>query len=262
MLTTNFRQEGDEKFYDLLTRVRYNCVDRNAVELLKSRELVPTDDVIRLYSTNNEVDAYNNKMFYQLDQKTEQRYEMFIDGDPTYVKNFLNNSLFVQDLRIRQNARVMLLINVDLGLNYLCNGSLGTVIGYEGKYPIVKFDNGVTHTVRNTTISQHEKILSHDGKLVNGEQLLHVEQVPLKLAYAVSIHKSQGQTFDNAYIDCSRSFAFGQVYVALSRVKSLDGVYINGFEPHKSRCEPTMVEWYVELEKAHKERQDEFAGVF
>lgn len=254
MLTTNFRQGDDARFYDILTRVRYNCVNQSTIDLLKTRELAPTDDVIRLYSTNHEVDSYNDAMYEKLDLETEKEYSMFIDGEPTYVKNFLNNSLFIQELKLRQNARVMLLSNEEIDGVYLCNGSLGTITNFDdGGFPIVQFDSGTTQTIRTKTISISEKIYdAEEDKIINGDELLHVEQVPLKLAYAVSIHKSQGQTFDKAYIDCSRAFAYGQVYVALSRVKSLDGVYIRGFQSHKSRCEQQMVNWYIELEKTAK----------
>jgi ATP-dependent exoDNAse (exonuclease V) alpha subunit len=247
ILTTNHRQAEDNKFYDILTRVRYNYVNRETVELLKTRELVPADNVIRLYSTNSEVDKHNDRMFNQLDPKTEQAYKMFIDGEPSYVQNFLKHSLWVEDLKLRENTRVMFLANEEK----LCNGSLGTIIEFVGGYPRVKFDCGITQVVTKKTIEQYEKTRI-DGKTVNGEKLLYVEQVPLKLAYAVSIHKSQGQTFDNAYIDCSRVFTHGQVYVALSRVKSLAGVFVTGFEANRSRCEQTMVDWYIELEKAAK----------
>ena len=76
----------------------------------------------------------------------------------------------------------------------------------------------------------------------------------LALAYAVTIHKSQGQTFDSVYVDCSKIFTYGQVYVALSRCKKLDGLFIKGFNANKSRCQPEMVDWYIKIEKECKEK--------
>ena len=253
MLTTNFRQGHDNAFYDILTRIRYDCVNQKVVDLLKSRDVEPGENTIRLYSTNNEVDAYNQKMYCKLDSKTEKKYNMLIYGEPAYVNNFLKNSLYAQELLFRKNARVILIANLEIDDVYLCNGSLGTLVGYDDGFPRVRFDCGVTETITIYTTSQKEKSYNENGEIVYGDELLHVEQIPLKLAWAVSIHKSQGQTFDNAYIDCLRVFAFGQIYVALSRVKSLDGIYIKNFDIRRSLCEPTMVDWYIELEKKAKE---------
>lgn len=257
LLTTNHRQNIDSDFYDMLTRIRYNCINSKTIELLKKRELEPNDKVIRLYSTNNEVDNYNDSMFEKLDKKTTHRYYMKIDGDQSIVNNFIKNSLFEQILELRQNARVMLLINKEVDNQYFCNGSLGTVIGFIGDLPIVKFDNGKTLTIQKYIMQQFERNYNDNGEIVNGRELLYMEQIPLKLAYAISIHKSQGQTFDNVYVDCSKIFTFGQVYVALSRAKSLNGLFIKGFNVNKSRCEPKMVEWYIKIEKENKRKLKE-----
>lgn len=257
LLTTNHRQDGDSAFYDILTRIRYNCVNQKVVDLLKEREIEPNEKVIRLYSTNNEVDNYNDLMFEKLDKKTTHRYYMNIDGEPSVVNNFLKNSLFEEVLELRQNARVMLLVNKDIDGTYLCNGSLGTVVGFNGDLPIIEFDCGLTMTIETYVMQQFEKTFNEKGEPEKGKELLYMEQMPLKLAYAISIHKSQGQTFDNIYVDCSRIFTFGQVYVALSRAKSLNGLYIKNFNANKSRCEPKMVQWYIQIEKETKNKLKE-----
>lgn len=254
LLTTNHRQNEDSAFYDILTRIRYNCVNQKVVDLLKEREIEPNEKVIRLYSTNNEVDNYNDLMFEKLDKKTTHRYYMNIDGEQSIVNNFLKNSLFEEVLELRQNARVMLLVNKDIDGTYLCNGSLGTVVGFNGDLPIIEFDCGLTITIETYVMQQFEKVFNDKGEPEKGKELLYMEQMPLKLAYAISIHKSQGQTFDNIYVDCSRIFTFGQVYVALSRSKSLNGLYIKNFNANKSRCEPKMVEWYIQIEKETKNK--------
>lgn len=255
LLTTSHRQGNDVDFYDILTRIRYNCVNQKVVDLLKERELEPNDKVIRLYSTNNEVDNYNDLMFEKLDKKTTHKFKMTIYGEQSIVNNFLKNSLFEEYLELRVNARVMLLVNKEVDSKYFCNGSLGTVIGFKGNTPIVQFDNGETINIENYIMQQFEKVYNDNDEPEKGKELLYMEQIPLKLAYAISIHKSQGQTFDNIYVDCSRIFTYGQVYVALSRARSLDGLYIKGFNANKSRCEPKMVEWYIEIERQTKNKE-------
>ena len=89
LLTTNFRQENDVEFFDVLTRIRYNCVNQRTIDILKKRELEPNEKVIRLYSTNNEVDNYNDLMFEKLDKKTTHKYRLTIDGEQSIVNNFL-----------------------------------------------------------------------------------------------------------------------------------------------------------------------------
>ena len=252
LLTTNFRQENDVEFFDILTRIRYNCVNQKTIDILKKRELEPNEKVIRLYSTNNEVDNYNDLMFEKLNKKTTHKYRMTIDGEQSIVNNFLKNSLFEEVLELRQNARVMLLVNKEVDNKYFCNGSLGTVIGFNDNLPIVEFDNGETLVIDNYVMQQFEKVYNDNGEVENGKELLYMEQIPLKLAYAISIHKSQGQTFDSVYVDCSKIFTYGQVYVALSRCKKLDGLFIKNFNANKSRCQPEMVDWYIKIEKENK----------
>lgn len=255
LLTTNHRQDSDTKFYDLLTKIRYNMADNEVVSILKGREKNPDEKAIRLYSTNNEAAIYNNKMFSKLDKSTTHKYDMYISGDSGVVNNFLKNSLFEEHLELRLNARVMLLINKEVGKKYFCNGSLGTVVGFKKDKPIVCFDGLGELAIDTHIIQQYERITGEDGLTRNGEELLYMEQIPLKLAYAITIHKSQGQTFTSAVVDCSRIFTCGQVYVALSRIKSLDGLFIKGFTINKSRCDPTMVEWYKELEEKSKDEE-------
>ena len=102
------------------------------------------------------------------------------------------------------------------------NGSLGMVIGFlkdaRGGWPIVEFENGNVVTMKRA-----------DWEMMDGDDVLaSVSQVPLRCAWAITIHKSQGMTLDSAIMDLSRTFAPGMGYVALSRVEKLDGLYLNG----------------------------------
>ena len=98
------------------------------------------------------------------------------------------------------------------------NGSLGTVIGFEYGEPIVKFNNGRTVQIKADSWSLK------DGEFIHAT----IKQIPLKLAWAITVHKSQGMTLDGAEIDLGKAFVEGMGYVALSRVKSLDSLYLKG----------------------------------
>ena len=118
-------------------------------------------------------------------------------------------------LDICEGAQVMLIYNIDTCAG-LANGSRGVVTGFINDFPLVKFLNGA------------EKVIDYFTWKVekDDEIVMTIKQVPLKVAYAITIHKMQGSTLDYAEIDLSEIFASGQAYVALSRVKSLNGLSI------------------------------------
>ena len=123
-------------------------------------------------------------------------------------------------LQLCKGAQVMLTINLDIEGGFV-NGSRGVVIGFDKELPIVKFLNGET-----LVIDYHEWIVEESG-----DKLLNIIQIPLKVAFAYSVHKAQGSTLDYVEIDLGDIFECGQAYVALSRVKRLEGLSIKNFKP-------------------------------
>ena len=150
------------------------------------------------------------------------------------INTHKKNCIAPQVLQICIGAQVMLLCNayIDQGL---ANGSRGVVIRFENDLPIVKFLNG-----NEIEIGYHTwEIVEHD------KQIMTISQIPLILAYALTIHKSQGCTLDYAEIDLSEIFEYGQAYVALSRVKELKGLSIRGsINFNKIQAHPKAVEFY------------------
>ncbi len=130
----------------------------------------------------------------------------------------------------------MLLKNLDMQ-NGLANGSRGIVTRFVGDMPVVRFLNG------------EERVIDHANWEVeeNDKKILRAQQLPLKVAYAISIHKSQGCSLDYAEIDLSGVFEYGQAYVALSRVKSLDGLSIIDIDYDYIQAHPEAVEYYESL---------------
>ena len=140
-------------------------------------------------------------------------------------------------IALKNGVRVMLLTNLDFDKG-LINGSCGVVEEIDEDYVRVHFDNGIT-----------ENIEKHDFEFYNNEILVAVrKQYPLRLAYGITIHKSQGMSLDKLVVDCSQIFEKGQVYVALSRIKTLNGLYLHNFNPKKVMVDEKVSEFYKNLQ--------------
>jgi ATP-dependent DNA helicase PIF1 len=121
-------------------------------------------------------------------------------------------------------------------MDLLCNGSQGIITRFENNLPIVKYTNGL-EILMNYHIWQSENIIG-----------VGISQIPLILSWSISIHKAQGSTLDFVELDIGSSiFEYGQTYVALSRVKSLEGLYISEFHPKKIKVSKKVQEFYSKL---------------
>lgn len=210
-LTRVFRQ-SNTRFVELLSRIRFGEFTDEDVELLLDREIpVPAeygDNYVRLFSTNAQVDGLNSEKLKEIDSK-EHTFKAKTKGGSQYT-----TFRFPEELKVKVGAYVMLLVNkVPKGLY---NGSTGIVREIEETRVHVEFDNGVSLWVKSTVEE------SGTAKRV---------QIPLKLAWAITIHKSQGQQFERLYCDFDRMFAEGQAYTMLSRAVSLDGLFLENFDP-------------------------------
>ena len=215
-LKTNHRQAEDRIFFDLLMKLRINISYSNEeLILLQERIKKPVDksSVIHLYSTNNKVDTHNITELMKLpgQMKTFTAIE-------TGNTNLLKDLLVPKILNLKIGARVMTLINRPEGNFY--NGNIGTVKEItDSKDIIIDLDNGFTITVEKHTFE-----INPFGFL----PLATRTQYPLRLAYAASIHKSQGQTFDGGYVSVENMFAPHMAYVMMSRFRNLNNVYMDG----------------------------------
>ena len=137
-------------------------------------------------------------------------------------------------LNLKEGAQVMCVVN--MCDKQLVNGSQGEVIGFVHGLPLVKFKNGITQLMEYHSWKSDE---------IPG---LEIQQIPLILSWAITIHKSQGLTLDSAIIDIGKDiFADGQSYVALSRLKSLDGLYLINYDHNKFMTNPKVKEFYSRL---------------
>lgn len=248
VLTKNYRQK-EKDFIKVLSDMRVNALTDEDIKFLQNRDFMYDDDlseVLHIFATNNEADGYNNMMLRRVDSKEYHLYAF--DGvyrnkklvtTPTTVretnmfKRIDNVCNADKDIVLKNCARVMLLINLDFEKG-LINGSCGTVMEIDDEYVNVLFDNGVT-----------AKIQQHDFEFYNNEELVAVrKQFPLRLAYGITIHKSQGMSLDKLVVDCSRIFEKGQAYVACSRIKTSDGLYLRNFTPERVMVDQKVVDFY------------------
>jgi len=263
-----FRQT-DEIYSTILNQIREGKIKRKSNDLLLQYVGRPyaADLVVeptKLYPTRNKVEQINNNKMSSL-QTEEKEYpmkylkELEITRSEKEIRNqyddksiqmeldFLAGNLICDKLiKAKIGAQVMCVVNIKSaeGDTLICNGSQGIITAYCAftGCPRVKYNNGVEMVmIRNVWAS--DKIPG-----------IGVSQIPIILAWALTIHKSQGATLDTAEIDVgSGIFECGQTYVALSRVKSLDGLYLTSFDAQKIKINKKVKDFYEILTSYHKE---------
>lgn len=220
-LTEHHRQD-DKEFLEVLRSMRAGYLSDENRNVLLSRS-VDTNfdhadlDVPKLFTHNMNVDRLND---YELNRisGTRHTFEMKSHGAPPLVDQLKRGCLSPEFLHLKRGAQVMFTKN-SFTENYV-NGTVGVVTGFVGefKYPVVQLKNGKTIDVVPVSWS----IRAEDKELAS------IIQLPLRLAWAMTVHKSQGMTIDEAFVDLSNAFVCGQGYVALSRVRSLNGLHLGG----------------------------------
>ncbi len=218
-LQEQHRQDDNDKLLEILNAMRAGDVRRHHAEALLARADAepPEGEITQLHTVNIDVDKINLKKLDDL-SGDEYKYTQSTTGSNNYVENLQRSVLAPAELRLKDGAFVMAVKNSP-DKKYF-NGSLGEVVGFDvlTNYPMVKFRNGKTITMMPDTW----ELRDGDKKRAS------IVQIPLRLAWAITVHKSQGMTLDAARMDLSKAFVEGMGYVALSRVKNLDSLYLAG----------------------------------
>jgi len=238
-LTEQHRQVGDA-LLDLLEAMRRGDVNELHESALQERlrERRPGDLVVtRLYSHNMDVDAINQRHLQDISE-VSRTYAMQTSGQAAKVEQLVKSVLAPETLELKIGAEVMFVAN-NFPAGFV-NGTRGKVVAFVDNLPVVELANG-----REVKVERHSWKLEEDGKT-----RAEVAQLPLRLAWAITIHKSQGMSLDAAEIDLSRSFTPGMGYVALSRVRSMDGVYLTGVNQMALAMHPAIFEFDGELRDA------------
>ncbi len=239
-LTEQHRQVGDG-LLDLLEAMRRGDINELHEAMLQERlQRQPTQDghaVTRLYSHNVDVETINQHHLKAIERDAKV-YTMQKSGVAAKVEQLIKSVLAPAKLELKIGAEVMFVAN-NFGAGYV-NGTRGTVVDFDGDDPIVELKNG-----REIRVESYSWALEEDGR-----KRAEVTQLPLRLAWAITIHKSQGMSLDAAEIDLSRSFTPGMGYVALSRVRSMDGVFLKGINQMALIMHPYIFEFDVNLRNA------------
>lgn len=238
-ITEQHRQINDE-LLDLLQAMRKGDVNELHEASLQERlkEKRPGDLVVtRLYSHNNDVDAINDRHLRDL-PGMGKLYTSLVSGKTARVEQLQKFVLASEHLELKVGAEVMFVSN-NFPAGFV-NGTQGRVVDFADGLPIVRLKSG-----RELKVERHTWKLDEDGR-VRAE----IAQLPLRLAWAITIHKSQGMSLDAAEIDLSRSFTPGMGYVALSRVRSMDGIYLVGINRLALVMHPRIYDFDRELQLA------------
>lgn len=232
-LTEQHRQGADDNLLEILRSMRQGGVTPEQRRTLESRTgLNPDDSITKLYTHNVDVDALNNRKLAELEGHTHT-FRMSEKGRDWQVEKLKKNLLCPEKLELKIGAEVMFVAN-DFEAGFV-NGTRGRVIAFEQGDPVVETTDDLRIRVEEYTWRQ----FNETGEYVQAE----VSQVPLRLAWAVTIHKSQGMSLDAAEIDLSKAFVPGMGYVALSRVRSLEGLYLVGLGPQALQMDRDIYEF-------------------
>ena len=265
-LRTIFRQT-DPIYIEILSQVRTGNISPENIEILKNYVKREYDAekhngtfLTKLFPIRSRVDFINKLMFDKIEEPAQQYEIVRLRDCTTYIETgkpiepefrhtltrseqdaeleqLITNTPCIPGLELKRGATVMCTVNLDMD-HGICNGAQGTVIDFVGhdNRPVVRFSNGITMTIG-----------PHSWQSTDFPTIA-ISQFPLQLAWALTIHKIQGATLGMAQIDAgSNIFEYGQTYVALSRIQSLDGLYLAGFNPNKIKANPKVTAFYESI---------------
>lgn len=238
-----FRQK-DKAFIEMLSEIRNGMVSRKCEELLRSLERPPKSpspeySTVRLFPLRSQVEAYNEMVLDGL-RGPIHVFRATNTGSVEYM-HALNRLNAAEILRLKAGASVMLIKNLT---ESLVNGSIGKITSFE---PSTGLPN-VTFTVDSCPCTITVQPESWNVETYDGAILATRTQIPLALAYCMSIHKSQGLTFHSVSIDMRKIFESGQAYVALSRASSLEGLQVLNYDPKRIIINPKVREFNRSIE--------------
>lgn len=250
-ISEQHRQE-DELLLSLLTSIRRGEIEDDHYTLLREQIDIAYPDIepTKLYTHNVDVDTVNTKELSKL-AGVAKSYKMIGRGNKVLQESLVRNCLSPQTLVLKEEAMVMCTKN-NFEAGYV-NGTLARVVGfdpYEGS-PIIE-----TADKRRIIIEPVSWEITEDKKIIAS-----IEQVPLRLAWAITVHKSQGMSLDAVEVDLAKSFVYGQGYVALSRVRTLAGLKVLGMNPNALMVDPKIIAQDERFRHESEAAEETFTGL-
>lgn len=255
-LTHVYRQQ-DQAFIDILNHVRDGVPTAEDLTRLNARckpMFIPKaeEGYIRLTTHNRMADSYNDNELHKLSGK---RYVFKAEIEKEFPESSYPADV---NLELKQGAQVMFIKNDPSPSHLYYNGRIGHVVGFEEGKIIVKCPgDDYTISVEPAEWENTRYAINEETKVIEPQVLGVFRQYPLRLAWAITIHKSQGLTFEHAIIDASASFASGQVYVALSRCKSLEGLVLASQIQPRNIIGDARVNDYIARQQSEAEKSIE-----
>ena len=252
-LQKKFRQD-DNILISILDEIRSGHVSDTSYEILNSRhhkeldiDFTPT----KLYTHNIDVDRINNDELNNINNPAHS-FKYKSEGTAKNIEKIFKSSLVLEEITLKQDAVVMFIKN---------NHEQGYVNGTTGV--VVDFDKETGLPIVKTSYGSLIKAALEDWSIENdsGNIVAKVSQVPLKLAWAITIHKSQGMTLDSAEIDLSKTFEVGQGYVALSRIKNIDGLRLMGLNDKALTVDSLILHIDDRIKAASQNASDEIEAI-
>lgn len=237
-------RQHDNEFITLLNKVRDNQLDNECLQILNSRyipELKPSEGYITLTTHNYQADDINNTRLSELNGKS-LIFNAMIEG-------VFPQSLYPckEDLELKIGAQVMFVKNDPNPEKAYYNGKIGKLTDYNENTGELTVTCGNEHIPVTPVRWQNlDYTLNESTQAIEEKEIGSFTQIPLRLAWAVTIHKSQGLTFDKLVVDARQAFAHGQVYVALSRCTSLEGLVLKTKLDAKTLVGDGIVDYFVE----------------
>jgi len=252
-LQKKFRQD-DNVLITILDEIRSGNVSANSYDILNSRhhkELNIDFSPTKLYTHNVDVDRINNEELSKINNLSHL-FQYKSEGSAKNVEKIFKSSLVLEEISLKKGAVVMFIKN---------NHEQGFVNGTTGV--VVDFDKETWLPIVKTSYGSIIRVSLEDWSIENdkGNVVAKVSQIPLKLAWAITIHKSQGMTLDAAEIDLSKTFEVGQGYVALSRIKNIDGLRLMGLNDKALTVDPLILHIDDRIKAASKKASDTIESI-
>lgn len=247
VVLNNVYRQKDDTFAKVLNKIREGVVDEQVNNFFSTKNETKYDGKIKptiLESKCVDVDTENNRELKLLNTESiiYKMEESTINKDQTTILK--RECPAKERLELKIGAQVLLIKNLDVS-NELVNGSRGVIVEFKNredgddtiKYPVVEFKDGTSRMIKPESWERK----------IDGATVARVTQIPLILAWCLTIHKCQGMSLDCAKIYLSTIFEYGQAYVALSRVRSKEGLYLDKWEPKKIKANEKVVKFYKSL---------------
>jgi ATP-dependent DNA helicase PIF1 len=239
-----FRQSNN-KFICMLDHIREGNLTDDVLESFNEcvgREFDADDQILptQILTHRYDVDKLNEEQLLKLEGEL-QEYKASDTGDNIYMKMLQNHCPAKSLLKLKIGAQVILVKTIGAS-DGLMNGSRGIIVKFTNdKKPVVKFCDG------------NERVINYSSFhfVQGGKVVAQRSQIPLDLAWGISVHKSQGMTVDRAMVNLKKVFEYGQAYVALSRVRSLEGLHLaSSLTANQIKVHPAVIDFYRNIETA------------